>query len=823
MPGRELDNIFLEGFHDTINYTSKKKGRSKGVPDRNVQSHGARIKSRLNQLWSTSVQRNRQREAVSLPVKGGMYLEFISEPDFLLTTKSLEDLRSGVRLMNVRNEVQGDRNIQKATVFIPEGHENHFVKKVEKYISEQTAAGRPKNEQLIASISDIREAVLESFWIGKKEWIPTHESVWCEIWLNDTSDASLNSVRDTLTSIGCQISDSSLKFPERRVIQCKASNEMLQELILRCNGIAEIRRASESASFFCDMENIAQVGWAQDLKSRLTMDNSNNIYISILDTGVNNGHILLQDFLVDDDLVSYDVNWGTNDHDGHGTMMSGICVYGDLRNALATNTQISIGHGLESCKILPNNGSNPEELYGSVMSDSVSSLIVENPNRNRILCMAVTAPEYETKDGSPSSWSAEIDNLVSGAYDGVKKLMFLSAGNISTNDMNDYPYTNTVSSVHNPGQSWNAITVGAFTEMDYLNPDTYGEATALTSSGHLSPFSTTSVSWKTEKWPIKPEILFEGGNVMKDTHRCYTCDDLSLLSTSHDIRNRQFTLFQATSAASAQAANMAARIQNRYPEMWPETVRALMVHSASWTDEMKEMFLPDERKQSYRTLLRHCGYGIPDLDLAVNCASNSVNLIIQSELQPFEKADGKCRTKDMHLHELPWPKEVLEGLFDAEVEMKVTLSYYIEPGPGEIGWKDRYRYASSALRFDVNGSDDKEMFEKRINGAVQKEYEDVADSDGPINWVLGPNNRNVGSIHSDTWKGTAVQLASSNLIGVYPAIGWWRERSHLGKHDGTIRYALIVSISTPESEIDLYTPIISTIETRTPIEIAPTV
>ena len=35
--------------------------------------------------------------------------------------------------------------------------------------------------------------------------------------------------------------------------------------------------------------------------------------------------------------------------------------------------------------------------------------------------------------------------------------------------------------------------------------------------------------------------------------------------------------------------------------------------------------------------------------------------------------------------------EALSALGDKKVTMRVTLSYFIEPGPGQRGWKDKYR------------------------------------------------------------------------------------------------------------------------------------
>ncbi|MGY4786437.1 hypothetical protein ACVNSY_00800 [Bacillus sp. OHL2] len=101
---------------------------------------------------------------------------------------------------------------------------------------------------------------------------------------------------------------------------------------------------------------------------------------------------------------------------------------------------------------------------------------------------------------------------------------------------------------------------------------------------------------------------------------------------------------------------------------------------------------------------------MPSLTRAIETAKNRVNLIIQSELQPYDKINNNYKTNEMHIHELPWPKDELLNMLDAEVEMKVTLSYFIELGPGEKGWKDKYRYASSGLRFDLNGTSDKESF-----------------------------------------------------------------------------------------------------------------
>ena len=191
-------------------------------------------------------------------------------------------------------------------------------------------------------------------------------------------------------------------------------------------------------------------------------------------------------------------------------------------------------------------------------------------------------------------------------------------------------------------------------------------------------------------------------------------------------------------------------------------------------------------------------------------ASNRVNLIIEDEIQPFQKKENNSITsKEMHIHNIPWPDDVLLNLGDEKVRMRVTLSYFIEPGPGEIGWKDKYRYPSCGLQFDVNNPmEDYENFTKRINLAARDDEEDKGNvKNDSERWVIGTTNRNVGSIHSDIWEGTASELSQSNKIAIYPITGWWKLRTNLKKYNSKIRYSLIVTIEAPESEIDLYTVI----------------
>ena len=137
-----------------------------------------------------------------------------------------------------------------------------------------------------------------------------------------------------------------------------------------------------------------------------------------------------------------------------------------------------------------------------------------------------------------------------------------------------------------------------------------------------------------------------------------------------------------------------------------------------------------------------------------------------------------------------------------------------------MGWGNRYRYPSHGLRFDVNGPrESEEEFVHRINVQAREENEEIETTGAAPYWKIGSNNRKLGSVHSDIWAGTAIDLSQSNRIAVYPTTGWWRTRAHLGCWDKRTRYSLKVSIETPEIDNDIYVAVATKIGIATPVVI----
>ncbi len=814
-------NIKLTNTVTSHKFSSDSTPIKKNFPQRdNVFAHAKYIERKLTECYERSEQ---QKQAAAIKYKNGTYLEFSSAPNYDMATKSLENKKHGIRLLNIKSDDKS--NTLKATVYIPDSEQAFFLKKINDYADAEKISdtGKPKNNDLISSIDDIKIAIVESFWTGKLSDMPKDIPLWCEVWLryeNDNDYVLTHSKFDICCKDLCiETDDKKIKFPERTVRLIRATKQNLIDLIGSCEYIAEFRRAPEPASFFDNLSGREQKEIINNILNNTTINNTNSV-ICILDTGLASEHPLIKPAITDINTIqAYENSWGNQDQNGHGTEMAGIAIYRNLTEAFLSKQHIEINHNIESVKILPPHGENKFENYGAITEQSVSLAEIANSKANRVLCMAVTSSDFNTDDGSPTAWSGAIDNITSGANEeGInKRLFFVSAGNVLPSELHiGYPTSNELHSVENPGQSWNAITVGCYSDNIIITDSLLNGFSPVADVGELSPYSSTSVIWNS-KWPIKPEILLDGGNVATNGSDYTETEDLELLTAGKDFNTRPLSTIWATSSATAQASWMAAEIYAEYPQIWPETVRALLIHSARWTDKMKLQFCKEDTKTNGRRhLLRTCGYGIPHLDKAIQCYGNSVNLIIESEIQPYDKKS----MNEMHMHKIPWPKDVLLSLDDKTAILRVTLSYFIEPSPGEIGWKDKYRYASCGLRFDViNSNETIEDFHKRIN--VKMRGEDKTDrGDGTSrDWFLGSKNRNVGSIHSDFCETTAADLADANYIAVYPTIGWWRERNYLGKSNNKIRYSLIVSIETPETSTDLYTPILTQIKNKSTIEI----
>lgn len=745
----------------------------------------------------------------------GVYLEVSGRQNEALKTSSLDS--SGLTLLRLSSSTEGNVETQSATVFATEKGLKKLQKKIEQFRDENTpeltrddkvVPGRPKNADLVQSISAITEAGLRALWRSPPDQFPRDagDSSW-EIWLDpDQADEFIQSAAE----LGVTIGTNQLRFPEDLVVIANGTRESVALAVRRLAGVRALAVPVVTADFFDGLDVAEQADWVEDLVQRTTFSaNPDPGYITLLDTGISRAHPLIRPALNINDRHAAEFAWGTEDVHGHGTLMAGLALYGDLADELQLRTAVEITHRLESVKLIPDAGYNPHDLLGAVTRRAINAVEVTHPRR-RTFTMASTTEDDSPHDGAPTSWSSEVDQLAAGVSGdrNLPRLMLVSAGNTDNFTFGAGNYLDRCdhqdNEIESPAQAWNAICVGAYTEKVQLPVGETGNAVAP--FGDLSPSSRTA-TWKSH-WPIKPDVVFEGGNwVAGPTPPPMRHGSLSLLSTDRSYPVRSFSCMHDTSAATALAAKCITEIWSEYPSLWPETIRGLFVSSARWTTQMKSHLPVAPSKASYGVLFRRYGYGVPNLARARRSASNALTLIIEDAITPYAlSAKGEPVHNEMKMFELPWPVEALRALNDTPVKLRVALSTFIAPNPSEPARGSKFGYASHNLRLKLNKADESlEQFSARISAAAEKP--DVPESEASDGWEFGSNRRDVGSLHIDQLTCSGSDLARRRLIAVHPVTGWWKSKALLKEGLPEARFSLIVEIDAGDVQTDLYTEV----------------
>lgn len=689
--------------------------------------------------------------------------------------------------------------------------------KVEAFRDENTPKGRPKNADLVQSIGRLQPARLRALWRGPREAFPAQATAvvdW-EVWIaSDQTQAFV----DAANAAELHVAADRLYFPEQTVIRVTATHDALAAVIRSAPAmVTALAKPATTADFFDALPVDEQPLWVAELLQRTTFGDpdANPVHVTLLDTGVTLGHPLLDPALAPGDRFAAKPGWGPDDVLGHGSGMAGLALYGDLTTALETAAPIDVPHRLESVKVIPDAGVNPHHLLGAVTRDGIDAAEVW-ADRRRVFVLASSTPDDHPHDGAPTSWSTELDQLAAGksGLQAHRRLIVTSAGNVPTHlhmtagyhAVCDHPDQE----IEAPGQAWNAITVGAYTDKAIADPLV---GAPLASTGDLSPHSKTA-SWAAV-WPLKPDFVLEGGNLLMTLlPPAYAHQDLCLLSTSNMPGGQQFATFEATSAATALAGRLAALTWSLYPTRWPETIRALLVSSARWTEPMKAHLPGAPNKGHYEPLFQRYGYGVPDVARAGRSADDVVTLVVEDTIVPYAPSanGGPAVHNHIKMHALPWPAERLRALGAREVTLRVTLSTFIEPNPAEAARGRKLQYGSHGLRFKLKRADESDaQFEQRINTAAA-----AADDDGPDvplaggdqdGWRFGSRRRDVGSIHRDELTCAASDLARRSLLAIHPVGGWWKSKLRRDDEPRTARYSLVVEIDAEGTNVDLYSEI----------------
>lgn len=187
---KQLPHLIIQNTATTERYTTPQTGGGGNnfiLPIRNRQEHASKLITQLENLKSIEKEIILEQKDAGVEIRG-LLVEFVSDPEFDLKLESLEFQRSGIELCS--SHIKDDETTT-ATVFIPEGKLDNFLKKVIAYRDKEgkpnkkTGETKPKNQPLVDSIADIKLAVLDSLWTDDTELLPqsSEDKIWWEIWL----------------------------------------------------------------------------------------------------------------------------------------------------------------------------------------------------------------------------------------------------------------------------------------------------------------------------------------------------------------------------------------------------------------------------------------------------------------------------------------------------------------------------------------------------------------------------------------------------------------------------------------------------------------
>jgi len=778
-------------------------GSERRIPERDPRVHAGGLEGQLNMLEQQLAQIGsgpRPEHA-----EGFLYVaSFAKESD--PRVESLADKKTSAELVDYNDEER------RALVYTPRPKARALRKKIAQYgdIEDTTEKGEPRNRPLVAPLESLAPATLMDLSDGWLREDALGESEWVEVWVRggerdefDSRERRRLALQEFLDGHGLMPEATvagdlqAFRATEHDIYLLKLSEAALRDLPTQLPEVFHLGPPQRTI-----VPQMLELQKTELQVPDVADPPENASTVVLLDTGVSETHPLLKALFISPGSSSIAGDLRPDDIAGHGTRMAGLAAYSDLGAHLQRGSLISPRCHLQNVRI----HSGAENPGPEPMLERTRDAVLEAEQvaaSRRIFNLPIGA--RTSKPGGSTPWSVAVDSL---AFAGGGRLFCVAAGNEPINKMpkpGDYFAANLSSGLTSPGEALNAITVGAITDLTTLDPGSHGHK-PLAAAGQLNPFSRCDIGGPRA---IKPDLVIEGGNLSANATDCRADEAMQLLTTARGHATGPWlTTASMTSAATSKVSGLAAEIWQANPTRRPETIRALLVHSARWTPAMRHQFA------DRRDLLRAVGYGTPSLERATWSEYARPTVVFEGNLHPLRWLDvpgEKKRGREMHFHELPMPDEALESLGDDEIELSVTLAYFAQPNETR-----GVRYMSAGLRWEMQRPlEPLSEFRKRINKLERAEDEKFKSDAERIPWDLGRDTRGRGTVQSDRARLSPSQLLGSRAIAVWPVQGWWHDRKIDG--DPALRYSLIITIDAGEQEVDLYTPILSEISIRTEI------
>ncbi len=524
----------------------------------------------------------------------------------------------------------------------------------------------------------------------------------------------------------------------------------------------------------------------------------NSPSIAILDTGINDAHPVLVKLV--SEKVGFPPTLGVSDIRGHGTKVSGVAAYGDVRNCVETQYFAPQVH-LFSGKVVNDQGNFDDEKLVSSQMDAVIRHF--HSQGCRIFNLSIGNSNARYAGGKVGTWTAILDELARE----LDVLIVVASGNYrhdptdgrAENHLLSYPgyLLESQSRLFEPSVGANVIAVGAVAHAAAV-PD-IGSGTVglrpIAGIGEPAPFTRCGPGIQNA---IKPDLCDDAGNILFDgvLQRTSRYSECEVLTTHPQYLDRLFTSVIGSSYAAPLVAHKAALVLQALRALHParpdasaNLLRALLASSA----KVPEAAVRRLQRYGDEAIRNLCGYGIPNATLAATSDANRVVLY----------ADDIIGMDRFFVYEVPVPREFSKT--SGQRAIRVTLAF--DPPTRQtrvdyLGVKMSFRLVRGKSLGEVIDHYKKRV--KEIDGEPPE-----LESKYNCGFDTGPRIRECGTLQTDTFK------MSRNLDPTYG------ETYHLvvrceRKWAGDFvqqRFSLVVELSH-EADIQLYERVRERVQVR---------
>lgn len=387
--------------------------------------------------------------------------------------------------------------------------------------------------------------------------------------------------------------------------------------------------------------------------------------LAVLDSGLTAGHPLLRPAVGEATSVPRSLGDASDGH-GHGTMVAGLALYGDVEECIRSRSFIP-QLTLYSARVLNDaRRFDDENLITTQMREAIEYF--RRTYGCRVFNVSLGDDRLPYQGGKVSPWASILDTLARE----LDIVIVVSAGNYAYDPgsgnspdahLYDYPHylLDPAARIIEPATAAIVLTVGALAHSANVPPGSASNNVAFRPIAQVlqpSPFTRSGPGLGNA---IKPEFCEIGGNYAYDglIHRARAVRELSVVSMNKQYVERLFTTDTGTSYAAPKIAHIAARLYRFFPDASANLIRALLAASAEVPEPSQTLLRP----LGDNIALRICGYGRPSLELAQ--ASDERRVVLYAE--------ESLTFDNFHIYEVPIPRAFIED--NGTRRITVALAY----------------------------------------------------------------------------------------------------------------------------------------------------